>query len=203
MDLCEHINGYSLALKYFPRCFDKNLQLKDSDKLENMVNKKINVLRKYKNVNYKEILFAYKYIIDILGSSKKTFDSIRNIDIMEIYLRYEDTLKSGDKRGDGYNYLFLLTVIKKPILEVLRSIDSRLSCFSNDEKAVEIKNFISKWHQLLNPSYDKYNYINLPIFISELNELSRDNPMLMGYNSIFDDVLIQINDNPNVLKRKK
>ena len=55
----------------------------------------------------------------------------------------------------------------------------------------------------MNPSYDKYNYINLPIFISELNELSRDNPMLMGYNSIFDDVLIQINDNPNVLKRKK
>ncbi len=202
MDLCEHINGYNLALTYFPRCFDRHLKLKNSHRFEANVDKRMIMLRRNNDIDYEDLLLGMKYI-KYLNSSKDTFDDIHSIEIKSLYLRYEDTLEHGSKRGNGYNYLFLLSILKKPILEILRSIDSRISCFPGDSKTKELKDFISKWNLILSEDYHGYNYINLSIFINELNDISRDNPMLMGFNNVLDEALMQIKDNPYVLKRKK
>lgn len=202
MDLCEHINGYNLSLTYFPDFFDNNLKLKRSHELEVKINKRMKTLRHNNDIDYEDLLLGAKYI-EYLGSSLDVFNDIRSIDVKALYLRYEDTLDHGSKKGDGYNYLFLLSVLKKPILEVLRSIDSRISCFPKDTKTKELIDFISRWNHFLSNDYQNYNYIFLNTFINELNEISRGDPILMGYNNIFDDALIQMNNNPHILKKKK
>lgn len=206
MDLCEHITGYSLALEYFPNLFTKHLKFKYDYELEKKISKKLEKFRGNDNIEYEDLLLAINYI-KYLHSMKDTFDNIKDISIKSLYLRYDDIVVSGDNRGDGYNYLFLLSILRVPVLQILRSMDSRISSFPKDKKSKDIQSFVSKWNQLFSSdykdyNYKDYNYINMSIFIGELSFVSRDNPILMGYNNILDEALIQIDSNANILKKK-
>lgn len=202
MDLYEHINGYSLALEYFPNCFDSHLNLRNSGRLDSKVNRRVNVLREDNDIEYNDLISGANYI-KYLSTMKEIFDHIQNVDIKSLYLRYVKTLKQGSKKGDGYNYLFILTILKSPILEMLNSIDKMICNHSKNDKSLNFMNFISKWNQLLEVDYKGYNYINLGTFISELSDVCRDVPNFMEYNSILDSSVAQIRDNPRVLRRKR
>lgn len=202
MDLCEHITGYNLALEYFPNCFNKNLKLRNDFELSSKISRRIEKLRRKKNIEYEDLLLGSKYV-EYLTMEKEIFNSIRDIDVKSLYLRYDDTLRYGNMNGEGYNYYFLLTILKMPILRILESMDNSISSFPNNEKSKDIKAFIRTWNMLLMANhYGEYNYINLDLFISELNIITKDNPLLMGYNNVLEDALAQINYNSNVLKRK-
>lgn len=201
MDLCEHINNYSLALEYFPNCFDSHLKLKNDDKLQNKLFKRMERLRKDNDVEYEDLLLGAKYI-EYLSSEKERFNDITNIELKSLYLRYEDLLSFGEKNGEGYNYLFLLSILKRPILETFNSMDSVYS-FPMENTQKEIKLFVSKWNCLFSSGRKEYDYINLNIFLQELSDLTKHDPMLRRNDTVLEDALIQMQENPYVLKKKK
>lgn len=202
MDLCEHISGYEKAIEYFPKCFDRRLKIKYGEKVNSYLLKRFDTLWKKENIDSEEFLEGYDYIT-YLQKEKMIFSNLKSREIKTLYIKYDNLLSFGDKLNSGYEYLLLLSIARIPILRVLEALEHVISLNQDENKIKEIKDFLSRWNMLLSNDRYGYNYIHLGYFIDDINRISKDNPLLMGYNNIFNDILLQMRNNHNIKKRKK